>query len=328
MGIIDRIKEIDRPRMKAMLHHAAKVNHRSYWGVCLDFFFDSLTRGSGYVDYVKGNYAALSRKERREHYFNQKTYAATVRALNTRGYTMIFHDKIVFNRIFREQIGRDFIDLREVGFEGFCEFVKGKETVFAKRHADFGGHGIEKMKLGGDLRPLYDRAMANGQYLIEDTLVQHEALGAINPAAVNNLRLVTLLKDGEVHVLFKTLRINGGTEEVISCDDIYMSLDEQGNILGNVVDDNMTVFDRHPATGFAFKDAKIPHVDKAIALVKSAARLIPEMRYVGWDVAITTDGAAIIEGNNFPSIGLHQNYLLGDGAPVGKKKIICDLLHG
>lgn len=325
MGIIARLQEIDRPRMKRLLRHAARVNHRSYPGVCLDFFWDALTRGSGYVDYVKGNYAALSRRER-EDYFNQKTYAATVRALNTRGYTMLFHDKIVFNRIFREQIGRDFIDLREVGYEGFEAFVAGKETVFAKRHADFGGHGIEKVRVEGDRRALYERAMKNGQYLIEDTLIQHDTLNAINPAAVNNLRLVTLLKDGEAHVVFKTLRINAGTEEVISCDDIYMTLDEQGNILGNVVDDNMTVFDRHPATGFVFKGARIPHVDKAIELVKSAARLIPEMRWVGWDVAITRDGAAIIEGNNFPSIGLHQYYLLGDGAPVGKKKIIRELL--
>jgi len=70
----------------------------------------------------------------------------------------------------------------------------------------------------------------------------------------------------------------------------------------------------------------VPHMDKAIALVKDAARLIPEMRYVGWDVAITVDGAAIIEGNNFPSIGLHQNYLLNDGLPVGKGKVIRELL--
>lgn len=326
MGIIERIKEIDRPRMKAMLHHAAKVNHRSYFGVCLDFFLTSLSRGCGYVDYVKSNYAALTRKQRAD-YLSQKEYAALVRTLNTRGYTMLFHDKIVFNRIFRQQVGRDFIDLREVGFEGFAAFVDGKESVFAKRHADFGGHGIEKLKLANaDLRQLYEKAMANGQYLIEDTLVQHEALDAINPAAVNNLRIVTLLKDGEVHVLFKTLRINGGTEEVISCDDIYMSVDDQGNILGNVIDDNMHIFDRHPATGFDFANAHIPHVDKAIELVKSAARLIPEVRYVGWDVAITVDGAAIIEGNNFPSIGLHQNYLLNDGSYVGKGKVIRDLL--
>ncbi len=326
MGIIARLKEIDRPRMKFMLRHTAKHNNRSYLGVCLDFFWDSLTRGSGYVDYVKGNYAALSRKER-EDYLNQKSYAALVRSLNTRGYTMIFHDKIVFNRIFREQIGRDFIDIREVGFDGFCEFVKGKETVFAKRHADFGGHGIEKVTVSGDLRALYDKAMAGGQYLIEDTLIQHDALNAVNPTAVNNVRLVTLLKDGEAHVLFKTLRINAGQEAVISCDDIWMTLDDNGRILGNVVNDAMEILDKHPTTGYEFTNLQVPHMDKACELVKSAARLIPEMRYVGWDVAITTDGAAIIEGNNFPSIGLHQNYLLNDGAPVGKGKIIRQILN-
>ena len=325
MNIIKRINSIDRPRMKTLLRISAKANNRSYFGVCLDFFWDALTRGSGYVDYVKGNYAAIPRKQR-SNYLNTKSYIALVQSLNKRGYTMIFHDKIVFNRIFRKQICRDFIDLREVGFDGFSEFVKDKETVFAKRHADFGGHGIEKVTVTGDLRTIYDRAMANEQYLIEETLIQHPALNAVNPKAVNNVRLVTLLKGDEVIILFKTLRINSGAEEIISCDDIWMTLDDDGRILGNVVNDAMQVFEKHPLTGFNFADLQVPNMDIACELVKSAARLVPEMRYVGWDVAITETGAAIIEGNNFPSIGLHQHFLLNDGLPLAKGKFIRDLL--
>ena len=45
-------------------------------------------------------------------------------------------------------------------------------------------------------------------------------------------------------------------------------------------------------------------------MARKAAREIPEVRFVGWDFTITEKGPLIIEGNFFPSYGLHQYYLL------------------
>ena len=45
-------------------------------------------------------------------------------------------------------------------------------------------------------------------------------------------------------------------------------------------------------------------------MVKEAAKRVPELRYIGWDVAITEKGPAIIEGNECPSYGPTQNYML------------------
>ncbi len=321
-----KLKNINYKRMDDLITYIAEENKVKKAKVYFDFFLNAVTRGIGYVDYLKGNYINLSNEEK-NNYLTKRNYVRLVKYLNKRGYQMIFHDKIVFNRIFKNYIGRDFIDIREVGYKGFKKFVTGKENVFAKKHNSFGGDGVTKVELAGeDLKVLFNQLYNNKQYLIEDTLVQNEYLDWINPKAVNNVRLVTLLKDGEAHVVFKTLRINAGSEEVISCHDIYMTLDDEGNILGNVVDDECNIYKKHPVTGFKFKGAKIPHMDKALELVKNAAKLVPEMRWIGWDVAITEDGAAIIEGNNYPSFGLHQFYLLNDGEEVGKYKRIKELL--
>lgn len=322
---MSKLSEINYKRMHDLISYIAKENNKNKFQVYLDFFLNSVIRGIGYVDYLKGNYINLT-TEQKNDYLNKKNYVKLVKYLNKRGYTMIFHDKVVFNRIFKDYIGRDFIDIREVGFKGFKKFVEGKENVFAKKHNSFGGDGVEKITIDGDLKSIFNKLYSNKQYLIEDTLIQHKYLNEMNPAAVNNVRLITLLKDGEVYVLFKTLRINGGSEEVISCHDIYMTLADDGSILGNVVDDECNIYAKHPVTNFKFKGAKIPHMDKAIKLVKEAAKLVPEMRYVGWDIAITKEGAAIIEGNNYPSFGLHQFYLLNDGEEVGKYKKVKEIL--
>lgn len=321
-----KLKNINYKRMDDLITYIAEENKVKKAKVYFDFFLNAATRGIGYVDYLKGNYINLSNEEKK-NYLTKRNYVRLVKYLNKRGYQMIFHDKIVFNRIFKDYIGRDFIDIREVGYKGFKKFVTGKENVFAKKHNSFGGDGVTKVNIAGeDLKVLFNQLYNNKQYLIEDTLIQNEYLDWINPKAVNNVRLVTLLKDGEVYVVFKTLRINAGSEEVISCHDIYMTLDDEGNVLGNVVDDECNIYKKHPVTGFKFKGAKIPHIDKALELVKSAAKLVPEMRWIGWDVAITEDGAAIIEGNNYPSFGLHQFYLLNDGEEIGKYKKIKEIL--
>lgn len=321
-----KLKNINYKRMDDLITYIAEENKVKKAKVYFDFFLNAATRGIGYVDYLKGNYINLSNEEKK-NYLTKRNYVRLVKYLNKRGYQMIFHDKIVFNRIFKDYIGRDFIDIREVGYKGFKKFVTGKENVFAKKHNSFGGDGVTKVNIAGeDLKVLFNQLYNNKQYLIEDTLIQNEYLDWINPKAVNNVRLVTLLKDGEVYVVFKTLRINAGSEEVISCHDIYMTLDDEGNVLGNVVDDECNIYKKHPVTGFKFKGAKIPHMDKALELVKSAAKLVPEMRLIGWDVAITEDGAAIIEGNNYPSFGLHQFYLLNDGEEIGKYKKIKEIL--
>lgn len=321
-----KLKNINYKRMDDLITYIAEENKVKKAKVYFDFFLNAATRGIGYVDYLKGNYINLSNEEKK-NYLTKRNYVRLVKYLNKRGYQMIFHDKIVFNRIFKDYIGRDFIDIREVGYKGFKKFVTGKENVFAKKHNSFGGDGVKKVNISGeDLKVLFNQLYNNKQYLIEDTLIQNEYLDWINPKAVNNVRLVTLLKDGEVYVVFKTLRINAGSEEVISCHDIYMTLDDEGNVLGNVVDDECNIYKKHPVTGFKFKGAKIPHMDKALELVKSAAKLVPEMRWIGWDVAITEDGAAIIEGNNYPSFGLHQFYLLNDGEEIGKYKKIKEIL--
>ena len=37
-------------------------------------------------------------------------------------------------------------------------------------------------------------------------------------------------------------------------------------------------------------------------MCKEAALVVPEIRYVGWDVAITEDDVCLIEGNCYPGI--------------------------
>lgn len=171
-----KLKNINYKRMDDLITYIAEENKVKKVKVYFDFFLNAATRGIGYVDYLKGNYINLSNEEKK-NYLTKRNYVRLVKYLNKRGYQMIFHDKIVFNRIFKDYIGRDFIDIREVGYKGFKKFVTGKENVFAKKHNSFGGDGVTKVNIAGeDLKVLFNQLYNNKQYLIEDTLIQNEYL--------------------------------------------------------------------------------------------------------------------------------------------------------
>ena len=41
---------------------------------------------------------------------------------------------------------------------------------------------------------------------------------------------------------------------------------------------------------------------EACNLVKEAATVVEEVKYIGWDIAITPKGPSIIEGNSYPGV--------------------------
>ena len=63
---------------------------------------------------------------------------------------------------------------------------------------------------------------------------------------------------------------------------------------------------RHPDTGEMLLGVEIPHWQELKEKVSSAAKELSEVPYLGWDVAITPDGVAIIEANEAPGHDLAQ----------------------
>lgn len=274
-----------------------------------DLIKNMIARPISFPDYRKCNFINISEEEKDEC-INKKEYEKFVYYMDREPQTNIFVDKIEFNKTFKDYIGRKFIDIREVGKDGLKDFVQGKDSVFAKEIDGCGGHGIEKLKDFSDIDALYSRLMENRQFLIEDTLIQHEVLNTINPNAVNNVRYATVVKDGKVYIETSTLRLNTGKDAVISSNDVMVNIDEEGNLISDAVDEMFDTYETHPDTGTKLKGIKLPFIPEAREMVKKAALIVPEVRYVGWDVALTSTGPVLIEGNFYPSYGLTQFYLL------------------
>ena len=322
-----KIKAINYEKLNKLSSDIAKRNNKSKCYVKRDMIKNFIKYGIGYTDYLKGDYINLT-EEQKKTYVTTKSFYKMLKYLNDEDYIAVMRDKILFNKVFRDYIKRDFIDLRVATPDDLKKFIKGKKHVFAKPPKDFGGHGIEKIDVSDvkDASILHIDLMNKGLYLVEEEIIQHPELDKLNPYAVNSFRIVTLVENNKAYILANALRINIDDAIAIGCSDAYMRLNEDGTPACKFVDDAGKIFDTHPLTGFDFNTIKkIPYVKESYEMVKQAALLIPEIRYIGWDVALTEKGPVVIEGNEYPSYGLIQNYLLNKDNP-GHLKQIKDVL--
>ena len=326
--MLKKIKSINFDRMNKTVDIICKENNKSKLYVKLSMLFNFLKYGTGYTDYYRGNFINLT-KEEKKTFVTAKSFYKIIHYLNDYDYIFAFHDKLIFNTIFKDYLKRDYINLKKSSVKDFQEFLNKYKTVFAKDNLGECGHGIERIDTDKikNIEELYNELIKNKQFLVEEGIVQSDELNEINPNVVNSYRIVTLVKNGKAYVIANALRVNQDKSNVIGCtNDLYFSFSEEtGKIDSNVIDDYGNIYETHPLTGKNFKDVQVKDIKEAFEMCRKAALEIPEVRYVGWDVGFSNKGPVIIEGNEYPGYGILQFYKLKNKR-TGHLKEIQDII--
>lgn len=282
--------------------------------------------GIGYLEYRVFGFCYLRGSKIRKTYIKMADNLLMVKKLNNSEYTHFLSDKLDFNNRFQKYLGRDFIDLHNATADDLKSFLQDKGVVFCKAVSSFGGQGIEKVNVSDidDVTQFYNECVRKGQYNIEEAVIQHSELSRLNPSSINTLRIVTICKDGCVHHMYTLIRIGKGNSCVdnISSGGMYAPVDENGVITKPAFCDKTgKLYEIHPDTKTSIVGFRVPMFDKAVQICKEAALSIPEMGYVGWDVAMTENGPVFIEGNEMPGYDMCQNYYhIGDNKSGLKPK--------
>ncbi len=308
------LRRVRTMSLRRMLLYAGKARADSgkpTLFILFDMLWCAFRYGVGYLDYLTFGFVHLGARQRRT-YMTMNDNLRLTRALNDPEKKALFEDKIAFLALFQPFIGRDWLDLRKASDAEFAAFTAGHPVFFAKETGNYGGHGVERIcvQAGEDLPALQRRLVGAQQFLAEQAVVQHPEMDRLCASSVNTLRIVTLAKGGEIHVMYSLVRMGSGGAPVdnISSGGMYAPV-RGGRIAAPAFCDRTgEYYEVHPATGTALVGFAIPLFGEALALVRRAAAVVPEVRYVGWDIAITQSGPVIIEGNTLPSYDMCQNY--------------------
>jgi hypothetical protein len=154
-------------------------------------------------------------------------------------------------------------------------------------------------------------------WLIQHFVNQHSFMLELAPYAVNTCRVITFVAAGgdcQVHMAALRLGRRGSSVDNWDKGGLSVGLDPVTGRLGRGVfkprygGQWVSV---HPDSGAQLEGRVVPKWDEVRRLCQRAAGALSGVRSIGWDVALTDNGPAIIEGNADWSLPLVQVHTRG-----------------
>lgn len=299
-----RILSLDYKNMIKIAKALAKKTKKNYIFILFDMVICGFKYQAGYYDYQEFEFYNLN-KEERKTYLTRGKNNEIVKRFNDKSKFYIFDNKEEMYRKFNDFLKRDWMIIDKEELDKFVNFFKTHNAIIVKPVDGEGGKGVEKFTYTTEeeAKRIFNNLLDNNQTLVEECIKQHNKMDELYEKSVNSLRMFTFYKNGKSYFLQAILKIgNGGVVDNFSSGGMYTYVNEAGYVFVEAIDRNDNIYYEHPISKQKIVGFKIPLFEEAVEMVKEAAKVVPEMGYIGWDVAITEKGPLIIEGNCFPGV--------------------------
>lgn len=143
-------------------------------------------------------------------------------------------------------------------------------------------------------------------YIIEEKIEQDPAMNVLSGKSLNTIRVSTLItNNNEILIDFGMLRVGreGSITDNLHQGGYVVNINvENGSIgektFGYKEEEGPWIEEKEERIKDFFTDCKVPFWHDIVSLAKKAASFSPELRSVGWDIAISKNGPVLMEGND------------------------------
>ncbi|MCQ2554748.1 MAG: hypothetical protein MJ171_03745 [Clostridia bacterium] len=321
---IRKLRSTDLSRFKDTAKAVSKIDGRPWRLVLLDIYWCAVVYGAGHVDYKEYEMYGMNHKQRKGVLTSKKNNIL-VKKYTDFDYVPYYKNKALLYNKFGDFLKRDWMILGEdtvvavpdgkavkdedipkgQGLEAFKKFISDKEDFIVKPLDLSCGKGVEKIHTADwDPEELYNTLLANRQFLVEELVVQCEEMCRLSKAAVNTVRIMTILDKGEAKAVGGCVRMGTGDNVVdnFNHDGISACLDvKTGTIMTIGYDKKRNFYETVPGIGTEIKGFQVPCWDEIIEFVKAGSLVMPQVKYLGWDLCVSKDkGIVMIECNHYP----------------------------
>lgn len=289
-------------------NNISKSTAKNRFIILLDMFLCMLIYKASPINYEKFEFYRLPHKLRKTYVTNGISQKM-IKKFNNPDFIYVFEDKAVFAQRFNDLYKRDYLVTSSMTLETFCEFVKGKEKFICKPIGGSQGQNIKVFKVNNNENQIFDEIKGfKGRYILEEWITQNEEVSKMYPNAVNCLRIITVHKDGKTHLITGGLTLGINDEIANGClPSLVAPVDFSTGVISKPAASFSTeLFEYHPTTNEKILGTKIPFWNEIVEMLNDAASRIPQVGYIGWDIAITPTGPVIIEGNTTPGYKYYQ----------------------
>ncbi len=254
-------------------------------------------------------------------------YADMYRFLNDIRYDEFLENKIYLKylyhdlkqpRMITKYVNGFFINPNDeiIAKEEALDAILSEKNVLIKPSDSWKGIGVKKVDTSNkdEVLKIINDYMKNGDFIIQEILIQSNQMNSFNPSSVNTIRVITLLVNNKVEILSAIVRIGkkdsfvdnyaqGGKVRPIDV--------ETGMLRTFELQDEKAIY--KDENGNDLKSELLVSFDKVKEIVKHHSRL-PSLRILGWDFAIDENNEpVVIEINAY--VGDNQRE---DGPAYGK----------
>ncbi len=270
--------------------------------IFLDILYCTFRYGANDLNYQMYEYYGKSREYRDSFITWLRTYKIQSRLDPNASSDLL--SKVTFNEKYADCLKREWLDCSTSEYNAIKEFIKKHKNVIAKPIHSALGRGIEVLSYD-NLPENITYLKADKGYILEEVLHNIPEISLINPASLNTIRVVTATdKDGRFTILSAILRMGVGNSIIdnLCTGGIACAIDvKTGCLVGSAKNVHGMKYETHPTSGIKFDGYQLPGFRDCLSLVKTLCNRMPNAQYVGWDIAITTKGVCVIEGNMPPS---------------------------
>ena len=320
-----RLLSLDFGNMFAVIGKIHKQTGRPRAIIFLDIAWCGFRYLAGYMDYyIFGMYNLNARQ--RETVLTRGKNDRFIKMLNDSKHWHIVDNKDEFNAKFEKYLRRDWFYIND-NEPSFVQWVSGRSAIIVKPRDGTCGKGIERIVPSEHkAEDLYRYLVQNKLTVLEEVVTQHSEMRALHPHSVNTIRVVTVLKHKEPRVVVAFMRIgNGKVVDNFNSGGMVVPVDvKDGTVKFPAIDKAGNLYRRHPLTNVSIEGFTVPLWGEVLELAKKAARELPELGIMGWDVAVTDDGPLLIEGHHYPG---HDIYQLPPHTPDGIGLLPLSLIH-
>ena len=292
--LIKSFKKTTISNLISTVKKAKKQSKKKF--ILFDTLYCSIKYQAAFYDYLEFEFYLLNKEQRKTYLTNGKNNEI-IDLFNDKNYRHIFDNKDEFNDHFKKYLKRDFLKPNFTK-EQLGRFLENKNKVVVKPISGVGGEGIKIID------PTKENIFKNyRQCLLEEVIIQHKKLAQLYDKSVNSIRIFTFFDGNKATIIQAVLKIgNKGIVDNFSSGGMYAFLDDKGIVITPAIDKDDNVYGIHPTSKKQILGFQVPMFDEAIKLALEAAKEIPQIQYVGWDITITKDGPCIIEGNSYPGV--------------------------
>lgn len=278
----------------------------------LFYFFDVVwafvLHGSSLNDYFLYEFYKKRNIERRKFITFRKRQRMLSKYLKSEA-AIKLQDKYEIYKLYNDYLGRDWLYVNEANFAEFQTFIDKYPIFIAKPRFGLQGKGItiENSK-NKDPRDLYQK-LSSSDMVIEEIITQHPKMAQLHPASVNTVRITTILIDGSLEIMGAVLRTghNGSFVDNRSAGGICAGINvDTGVVFTQGIELKSNRYTFHPSSNEKIVGFAIPLWQETLDLINLASKKMPEAWYVGWDIAITTNGPVLIEANSHAGMHIQQ----------------------